>query len=461
MKDYIFISYARTDQKRIQPIIRILKEQGWSVWWDHEIPPGKIFDEVIEKAIDGAKCVIVIWSKRSILSKWVRTEANEGEKRGILIPILIDNVQIPLAFRLIETANLIDWDGITKNSELNILLSSIAILIGHPKKETNSLVQKDYNQNILKLLTEQKNNEKSEHISINNKKSTTQKKETNSQTKKINYNLQTKINKNFEKAKSEKIGKKLSKKNYTRLAAIFFTIGFIIAGLIPLVCTSYTSYKGTLTVITKPENATIKIIDSNNQDIDYTPGMKIMYGSYQLSVSADLYLKVTKLINIFANKPTKELIILKCKNPIYPKQVDPKCGVKKYNKGMGIVCGVEKYKAKNSSACLPKLFKLKRSKECGPEKYNFCKTFHCGTRIKHKIGSLKPDIETKFCEHETCGVRLWKECRHPNFGVELYEVCRDPSHGVESYKSCEHNTFGVAEYNECRHPDFGVERCGS
>ena len=134
MKNNIFISYAGADQDRIQPLIKILEDQGWSVWWDRNIPPGKTFDEVIEEAIDGADCVIVIWSEKSVLSKWVRTEANEGDKRGVLIPVLIDNVKIPLAFRLIESAQLIDWDGISKHSELSNLLSSITRLIGKPSK---------------------------------------------------------------------------------------------------------------------------------------------------------------------------------------------------------------------------------------------------------------------------------------------------------------------------------------
>jgi len=44
------------------------------------------FDEVIEKAIADAKCVIVLWSAASVASEWVRNEASEGKRRGILVP---------------------------------------------------------------------------------------------------------------------------------------------------------------------------------------------------------------------------------------------------------------------------------------------------------------------------------------------------------------------------------------
>lgn len=126
----IFISYSSADRERIQPIIRELEARGYSVWWDRKIPPGRTFDEVIEEAIDAADCVLVIWSEKSVKSKWVRTEADEGERRGILIPILIDNVTIPLAFRRIEAANLVGWRGGSGPSEWDILLESLERLAG-------------------------------------------------------------------------------------------------------------------------------------------------------------------------------------------------------------------------------------------------------------------------------------------------------------------------------------------
>jgi len=131
MSHQIFISYASEDQDRIQPLEKALESKGWYVWWDRKIPIGKQFDEVIEEAIDATKCVIVVWTKSSVKSKWVRTEAGEGERRGILIPIQLDDVKIPLAFRRIETAQLINWDGVSEHPELEILFEAIARFVGH------------------------------------------------------------------------------------------------------------------------------------------------------------------------------------------------------------------------------------------------------------------------------------------------------------------------------------------
>ncbi|HUV81597.1 MAG TPA: hypothetical protein VMW53_00765 [archaeon] len=60
-------------------------------------------------------------------SKWIRTEAAEGDRRGILIPVLIEDVTLPLAFRLTEAAKLIDWDGTVPNPEFDFLLGSVSV----------------------------------------------------------------------------------------------------------------------------------------------------------------------------------------------------------------------------------------------------------------------------------------------------------------------------------------------
>jgi hypothetical protein len=84
----IFLSYKSEDQQRAKIIAEALEQNEYSVWWDEKIPPGKAYDEFIQEALDAAKCVVVLWSNESVKPKegeWVRTEASEGNKRGILV----------------------------------------------------------------------------------------------------------------------------------------------------------------------------------------------------------------------------------------------------------------------------------------------------------------------------------------------------------------------------------------
>ena len=98
----VFISYSSEDRDRVRPLVATLERGGWDVWWDRQIDAGVAFDREIERAIDEAKCIVVVWSSTSVESEWVRTEAGEGLEKGNLVPVLIEDVKPPLAFRRIQ-----------------------------------------------------------------------------------------------------------------------------------------------------------------------------------------------------------------------------------------------------------------------------------------------------------------------------------------------------------------------
>jgi len=102
------------------------------VWWDWHIPAGKTFRQVIQSALDGARCIVVLWSAKSIGRKWVLEEAGEAEERGVLVPALIEYVRPPLGFRSIQAADLITWNGDTAAPEFHRLCADIEALIGQP-----------------------------------------------------------------------------------------------------------------------------------------------------------------------------------------------------------------------------------------------------------------------------------------------------------------------------------------
>jgi TIR domain len=122
----IFIGYAREDRDKAKALAELFQQQDWSVWWDRNIPPGRSFDEVIEEALGAAKCVVVLWSKNSASSDWVKGEAAEALQRKILVPVRIESANVPLEFRRLQTVDLSDWKGDAGHPELGAVLEAVA-----------------------------------------------------------------------------------------------------------------------------------------------------------------------------------------------------------------------------------------------------------------------------------------------------------------------------------------------
>ncbi|MGB5986458.1 MAG: toll/interleukin-1 receptor domain-containing protein [Desulfobacterales bacterium] len=121
----IFISYASADRPQARKLALRLEQEGWSVWWDRKIPPGKSFAQVLESALNAAGCVVVLWSNTSRASDWVHNEAAEGKRKGILVPAFIEETSPPFEFRRIQAANLVGWQDELVGSELPQFLEAI------------------------------------------------------------------------------------------------------------------------------------------------------------------------------------------------------------------------------------------------------------------------------------------------------------------------------------------------
>ena len=130
--DDIFISYASEDRERARTLALALEARGWSVWWDREIPLGRSYDEVIEQALADARCMLVLWSAAAVASEWVRSEASEGKRRDILVPVFIEEVDAPLAFRLLNGARLEHWEPDQPHAEFERLSQRVGELLAVP-----------------------------------------------------------------------------------------------------------------------------------------------------------------------------------------------------------------------------------------------------------------------------------------------------------------------------------------
>jgi TolB-like protein len=107
----IFLSYSRDDQATARRFAEGFERAGWSVWWDQALHSGEDYDKVTEKALEEARAVVVLWSKKSVDSRWVRAEATQADRNGTLVPAMIEPCKRPIMFELKQTADLSGWSG--------------------------------------------------------------------------------------------------------------------------------------------------------------------------------------------------------------------------------------------------------------------------------------------------------------------------------------------------------------
>jgi hypothetical protein len=146
----LFISYSSQDNARIQPFVTALEEQGWSVFWDRQIPTGKTWRSYIGQALSDARCVLVVWSTHSVESRWVSEEADEGLKRGVLVPIFLDAVEPPIGFRSIQAADLSDWKLNRPSPRFDKLVQDINLILTATTSSStvNEVSESHHNQNM-------------------------------------------------------------------------------------------------------------------------------------------------------------------------------------------------------------------------------------------------------------------------------------------------------------------------
>ena len=126
----VFLSYSREDQPRAEALIAILSQAGFEVWWDGLLAGGTTFATGIEEALESAGAVVVLWSRFSIASHWVRDEATRGRDRGRLVPVSLDGSEPPLGFRQYQVIDLSKWRGMADSAQVRAIVQAVQTVPG-------------------------------------------------------------------------------------------------------------------------------------------------------------------------------------------------------------------------------------------------------------------------------------------------------------------------------------------
>jgi adenylate cyclase len=133
---HVFISYARPDEPLASLVAERLREDGFEVWRDDELPAHRPYAEVIEERIKAAGAVVVLWSVEAAKSHWVRAEADSARAAQTLVQASVDGTLPPMPFNQIQCADLEAWDGQKTSPGWRKLIASVADLAGHAAEPT-------------------------------------------------------------------------------------------------------------------------------------------------------------------------------------------------------------------------------------------------------------------------------------------------------------------------------------
>ena len=97
----VFISYSHQDIKAAIKLKRALGNSK-AIWFDRDHSAGDRFSDEIPFRIIGAKVVVVLWSKHSVASAWVRSEARQALNLGKLVSFSLDGSMPPSPLNVVH-----------------------------------------------------------------------------------------------------------------------------------------------------------------------------------------------------------------------------------------------------------------------------------------------------------------------------------------------------------------------
>lgn len=97
----IFISHSALDKRYVRRLADRIRREGFQIWLDEkDLVAGDALAAGISRAVESARVVLVVVSKNSVRSKWLKYELNLATDRMIkghcrVIPVIIDGSPLP------------------------------------------------------------------------------------------------------------------------------------------------------------------------------------------------------------------------------------------------------------------------------------------------------------------------------------------------------------------------------
>ena len=136
---HVFLSYARSSEAQAAFAEQALRDAGYVVWRDSELPAHLSYADVIEERLKSAKAVLVLWSAEAAKSQWVRAEADAARELGTLIQSSVDGTVPPIPFNQNSMRRLVRLGRRERPCGWRKLKSSVVALAGKAEEPVKSV----------------------------------------------------------------------------------------------------------------------------------------------------------------------------------------------------------------------------------------------------------------------------------------------------------------------------------
>ena len=128
----VFISYKSERRQAARHLEQTLIRYGYSVWFDHALVRGHDYEDQIQRKLDAAKAVIVLWCSLSVESQPVRSEAQYAKDEKKQVPLKIEPCKLPLFSTLTQYIDLTQAKCGPRDGSFDPLLDDLERLVGQP-----------------------------------------------------------------------------------------------------------------------------------------------------------------------------------------------------------------------------------------------------------------------------------------------------------------------------------------
>ncbi|WP_288682509.1 toll/interleukin-1 receptor domain-containing protein [uncultured Eubacterium sp.] len=162
---YAFISYSTGKQEYADILRKHLKQNNIKTWMAPEdIPIGMDYPAVINKAIKGCSCLVLILTEAAQESEWVKREVDRAiNYKKPLFTILMDNVSLNDTFELFTSISqsISVTDNFESSEKKEVIVKSIGKYTGYISKLEHKKIEESEKENEIvekeKSIPKQKN----------------------------------------------------------------------------------------------------------------------------------------------------------------------------------------------------------------------------------------------------------------------------------------------------------------